>query len=118
MQESNALSLRANARLLVDELNTGAAAALQRGVEIVYGKADVMNTRSTLRHEFRDRRVRVVRLEKLYQWLAGAQADYAGPVGVIQGYLGQSQHVPKKGEATFDSLDRDANMGYSRATRA
>jgi hypothetical protein len=35
VQESNALSLRANARLLVYELNTGAAAALQRGVEIV-----------------------------------------------------------------------------------
>lgn len=117
MQKGDALSLRANARLLVDELNSGPAAALQRGVEIVNRKADVMNAGSPLRHEASDRRGRVARLQKLYQRLAGGEAHYAGPVGVIERNLGQAQHIPEKWKALGKDLYRDADMGDTSATR-
>ena len=117
MQKRNALSLCANARLLVYEADSGPAAALQRRVEIVDGKADVMDAGPPLRHESRDRRGGVVRLKKLYQRLSGAEAHDGRPIGIVENNFCQSQHVPEKGEALGEGLNRDANMGYARATR-
>lgn len=117
MQKRDSLSLRANARLLVNEPDSGLAAALERGVEIVDGKADVMDAGPPLRHESRDRRGGIVRLEKLYQRLSGAQAHDARPIGIIESNFCQSQHVSEKGEALGEDLNRNANMGYARATR-
>ena len=63
MQERNPLSLCSNARLFVDELNAGCAAALECGVEVIDGKADVVDSRTALRHEARDRRGWIIRLQ-------------------------------------------------------
>ena len=84
MQKRDALSLRANARLLIYELNAGAAAALQHRVEIVNRKADVVNAGSPLGEEAGNRRGWVFRLEKLHQRLTGAEADDAGSVRILQ----------------------------------
>ena len=54
MEKGDPLSLCPDTGFLVDELDPGLTAALQHRVEIVDGKADVMNAGSALRHEARD----------------------------------------------------------------
>jgi hypothetical protein len=93
VEEGDAFSLRANPRLLVDELDSGTPATFQRVVEVVDRKADVMDARAALRHESPDGRIGLVRLEKLYQRLAGTEARDVRPVGIVEGDLCQSQHV-------------------------
>ena len=84
MKEGDALSLRADARRLVYELNPGAAATVQRRVEVVHGEADVVKARSPFRQEFPDWRGGVASLQKLYQRLARGESHDAGPVGIVQ----------------------------------
>lgn len=117
MQECDSLSLSANARLVIDDLDACPPAALEHGVQVVDRKADVMDAGSAFGHEARDRRRRVSGLEKLNEWLAGAQANDARAVRIIEGNLAQTQHIPKKREALGESLDRDSNVGYASATR-
>ena len=118
MQEGYPLSLRADARLFVDELNAGGATALQHRVQVVDRKANVMDSGPALRHESRDRRPRIVRLKKLDQSLAGAEARYPGAIGIVEANLAQAQHIAKKGKTLGERLYRDPNVGHSNATRA
>ncbi len=84
MQKRDALSFRADPRLLIYELNAGPAAALQHRVEIVNRKADVMNAGSPLGEEAGNRRGGIFGLEKLHQRLTGAEADDVGSVRIGQ----------------------------------
>lgn len=117
MQKRDPLSLRSNARLFVDQLHPRRAAARQHRVEIVDREADVMDSRSALRHEVSDGGSGVVSLQQLHQRLARAESHYGRAVGVIQRDLGQPQHIPEKWEALGEGLDRYSNVGYARATR-
>ncbi len=117
MKKGDSLSLRANARLVIDDLDAGAPAALEHCVQVVDREADVMDARSAFGYKARDWRCRVSRLEKLNEWLAGAQANDARAVRIIEGNLAQTQYIPKKREALGESLDRDSNVGYASATR-
>lgn len=54
MQKRDPLSLCSDPRLLVDELYTGSAAALEHRVQVVDRKADVMDPGPSLRHEASD----------------------------------------------------------------
>ena len=60
-------------RRFVDELNARATTALEGCVEIVDGKANVMNPRSPLGKKARDRGFFVFRLEQLHQSLCRAR---------------------------------------------
>ena len=117
MQKRDPLSLRPNARLFVDQLHPRRAAARQHRVEIVDREADVMDSRSALRHEASYRGSGVVSLQQLYHWFARAESDYGRAVGVIQRDLWQPQHVPEKWKALGEGLDSDSNVGYASATR-
>ena len=117
MQKYDSLSLGADSRLLVDELDASRPAPLDHRIEVVDRKADVMDSRSPLRYEARDRRGRVVGLQQLYQRLAGAEARYVRAVGVIERNFGQPQHIPEERKARGDRLHGDADVGYTRATR-
>ena len=64
MEKSDAFALRAGARHLVNQLDSGLTAPRQHSVEIVDGEADVMDSRSPLRHESRDRGVSLHRFQQ------------------------------------------------------
>ncbi len=110
MQECDTLSLGSDPWLLVDELNSGATTTLQGRIEVVDGEANVMNPRSALLQESRDRGFRVSGLQKLHQRLACAEANDVSAVGVIEVDLGQSEHVAKKRQALGEGLDGDPDM--------
>jgi hypothetical protein len=110
VQECNPLSLRADARLFVYELDAGRPAALERRVQIVDRKADVMDSRTALRHEASDRRRGIVRLKKLNKRLARAEPHYLRAVGIVEAHLFQAQYVAKKRETVGDCLNRDPDV--------
>jgi hypothetical protein len=87
VKERDPLALSADARLLIYELDSGAAATLHRGLEIVHGEADVVNARPSVRQEFPDWRGGIASLQKLDQRLTRGEADDAGPIGIVEGNL-------------------------------
>ncbi len=99
MQESNPFALRANARSLVDELNPRLPASLERPVQVVYRKADVVDSRAAAGNEPADRGIRVVCLQQLHQRLTGRKPHYARPIGIIELYSLEPEHIAKKGHA-------------------
>ena len=117
MQKSDSFSLCADARSLVDELDARGPAASQHVVEVVDSKADVMDSWSALRHEARDRRVRIVGLQQLHQRLPRAESGYVRAIRIVERNLGQSQHIAKERKGPVKGLDCDPNVRYARATR-
>lgn len=117
MQKHDPLSFGTDSRLLIDELHASRPAPLDHRVEVVDRKADVVDSRSSLCYEARDRRRRVVGLQQLHQRLACAEAHYARAVSVIERNFGQPQYIPEKRKARGDSRHGDSNVGYARATR-
>jgi len=63
VEECDPFSLRSDARLIVNELNAGLATAIERRVEVVDRKADMVDSGTPFPHEPRDRRIWVVCLK-------------------------------------------------------
>lgn len=110
MQEGDSFSLGSDARCLIDEPNARGAAAVERRVQVVHRKADVMNPRSALLHEARDRRCWVVGLQQLDEGFAGAESHNARSVGIIESHLAQTQNIAEKGEGVAEGLQSDPNV--------
>lgn len=117
MQKCDPLSLRAYARLIVNELHTRRPAPRQHCVQIVDREADVMDPGTPFGDEARDWGIRVIGFQKLYQGLARAEPDDVRAVGIVQRDLGQPQHIPEERQAPGEGLDRDSDVGYARSTR-
>ncbi|MEA2764368.1 MAG: hypothetical protein QOK07_772 [Gemmatimonadaceae bacterium] len=118
MQKCNPFSLGAYARCFVDELNAGSAAALERRVQIVDRKADVMDSRTALGHEARDWRGGIIGFQQLNKRVSRAESRYPGAVGTVEADLSQSQYVPKERETLGDCLDRDPDVRNAGAARS
>jgi hypothetical protein len=103
--------------MFVDELNARCATALQRRIEVVNRKADVVDSRTALRHEARDRRAGIIRLEQLDEGLTRPEPDYFGAIGIVEADLLQTQYIAKKGKTLGDRLNRDSDVGNAGAAR-
>jgi hypothetical protein len=117
VQEGNSLSLCADARLIVNQLDSSAAAALQGRVEIVDRKADMMDPASSPGHEPADWGGGIVCFQELHERLTGAEADNARPIGIIEVNFAQPEHIPEKRESFGDSLHGDPDVRDPRAAR-
>ena len=85
MQKGDPFSLRPDSRCFVDQLYTGGATAFEHRVEIVNGKADVMDSRAALRHEAAYRRSRVIGFKELDQGLSRLEPHDLRRVRIFQG---------------------------------
>lgn len=110
MQEGDSFSLGSDARCLVDELNTSGTAAVECRVQVVHRKANVMNPRSALRHEARDRRRGIVGLQQLDEGLPGAEPHDARSVGIVEFHLSQTQNIAEKGKGVAEGLQGDPHV--------
>jgi len=115
VNEGDSLSLGADARGLIHQLDSCVAALGEGRVEIIHREADVMNPRPPLRQEARDGRFLVSGLEQLYERLTRVEADDPRSVGIFEVDLGQSKDVPKERQAICEGLHGDANVGDLRA---
>ena len=93
MQERDAFAFSTDAGDIIDQLDPFAAAAVQCSIQIVHGKTDVMDARTTFGEEFGDRRIALLRLEKLDQGITSAKTGNASTVGVVEGLFGKVEQV-------------------------
>ena len=110
MEECDSFPLDSDARFLVDEPNTRGAALLECRVQVVDRKADVMNCRSALRHEARNRRRGIVGLQQLDECLSRGEPYDMRSVGIIEAHLSQTQDIAEKGTGVAKGLQSDPNM--------
>ena len=110
MQEGDSLSLRADARFVVDELDAGTAAPIESRVEIVNRKANVMNSRSALRHEACDRGRRIAGLEQLDERVAGGESRDPRAISVRQRHLRETEDLAKEWHASGKGFYGDPNV--------
>ena len=81
MHEGDAVPVGAGTRMLVEELVAGAAAALQRRLQVADPEADVVDAGAALGEEPADGALGVLAGEQLNVRLAERNADDAGAVG-------------------------------------
>lgn len=113
MQKRYQLSLRSHSRLVVDQRNSGGAAAVERGFEIPDLEADVMNCRPAPLHELPDRRIDLDGLEELDERTARIEA--ADPCAVQRRKLGglHPENVPVKRKRIGDRPDGNPDVRNS-----
>ena len=117
MEKGDSFSFRADPRYIVDKLNSRPAAPLERSVQIVDRKADVMEPRASLRDEAGDRRVGISRFQQLDERATGVEPGNPRPVGIIQLDLGEAENVAKKRQARTEGLYGDPDMGNPDSAR-
>jgi hypothetical protein len=110
MEKGNSLSLRAYPGMLIDEANSGGPASLQGRVQVIDGKANVVNPGSALCDEPSDGRVVGLRLEEFDHRLAGSDAGDPCSVGVIQRHLGHFEHVAVEWQHLVERAHGDSNV--------
>src|SRR5512146_1229864 len=115
MQKRDALTFGPDAGRLVDHPHPVLAATSQRVVEIVDGKADVMDAWATLGDKFGDRRIGGFCLEELDERLARGEPHDACTVGIGERNLGQPKHVTIERQTLGQPAHGDADVGNRRA---
>lgn len=114
MQESNALSLRAQPRGFIDQSHSGPAASRKHVVEVVNSQAYVMDAGATFRHKLSNGRVVRLSLQKFHERFATGNSGNAGTIGVVQGYLRHQQHITEEGQQIVNGTHSKADMGNAR----
>ena len=114
MDERDATTGGAAPRGGIDELVTGGATALQRGIEIGDAVADVMNPGTTPGEELGDRRIGVARLEQLDVDVPELQGDDRGAVRLFGRLGSDAQHVAVERQGVGDAGHRDADVGQTQ----
>ena len=117
MQKRDALAVGTDARAFIDQSNAQCAAAGKDAVEIIDGKAHVMDSLTSLRDELSDWRIRRLRLEQLDQRVSRGEPGDASPVRIVERDFGHAQHVSIEGDAVGQSLHGDSDVRDRCASR-
>lgn len=116
MDEGDALTFGADSGSLIDQSEAGGAAAVEGGIDVVDGEADVMDSGTSGGYEFADWGRGVTGFEKLDQRIPGGKSGDARAIGVVEFDVSQPQDVSVKGKDGFEVPHRDADVGDGRAT--
>lgn len=116
MEKGDTFPLGTLARHVVDQADTGEAAAFEGTVEVVDREADVMDARASFGDELADWRGRVVRREELDERLAGGESGDSGTIGVVEVDRRETEQVAVEGEHVVERAHGDPHVGDSRCT--
>ena len=111
MEKRDAFAFRSHARGVVDESDSGGPAPVERSIEVVDCKADVMDARPAPGDELPDRRIVGAGFEQFHQRFTGGQACNGGTVGVVEWNVGQSQDITVEGQHVVEGTYSDADVG-------
>lgn len=115
MEEGNLLPLRADAGRFVDEPDACLSTAIESGIQIGDGKADVMDAGSATRHERGDRRVVSLGFEELDERVTSGETRDVGAVGIVERNLFESEDVAIERKDLIERAHGDADVGNARA---
>lgn len=119
MEKGDSLSLRTHAWCSIDQTDSFLPAAGEGVVQILNGKADVMDTRTAALEKLRDRRVWGIggeRLEELDELRPRREAGNAGTVGIVERMLVETEKITIEGKQLVDRAHGDSNVRYARST--
>lgn len=111
MEEGHALSLRPQARDLIHQDDARVAATREGAVEVVDGKAQVMDAGAALVDELGDRGSGLGGLEEFDQRAAGGKARDPGAVGIGEGDLREPEEVLEEGPEGRGRLHGEPDVG-------
>src|SRR6266480_433213 len=94
MKKSDSFSLCAHSRRLVNQPHAFFPTTLQRRIEIVDLKADVMDPGPSPRDEFRNWRILALRFQKLHESAACIDSGDSRAVGFVETFLFQPEDFP------------------------
>lgn len=110
MQKRNAATAGALPWRLIDEFVPSRPAARQRGIEIRYPVADVMDTRPPFSEKFGHGTVAVERLQQLDVDIAESQTDDVRAIGGFGTPWGKAQDVAVKRKGLRDAGYGDTDV--------
>jgi hypothetical protein len=93
VKEGNPFTFRSETRPFVDETDSSGSATFERGVEIVYRKADMMDAWAAFGDELRHWRLWGLGFEELDQGITGAQSGDSGPIVVAERDVVETEQV-------------------------
>jgi hypothetical protein len=114
VDERDSLALGSNSRGLVDQPKPDGPAARKYGIEVINGKADVMEPRTTLLEEPADRAIGSARLEQFDERVTGCYGSDGRAVGIVERDFGQPQHVTIERQRLGKPADGNADMSDTR----
>ncbi len=118
MKEGNSLSFRAETWDLVDEADAGGPAAVERAIEVVDGKTDVMDAWAASGDELADWRVVGAGLKQFDEGIAGFESGNAGSVGVVERDFGEVEDVAVEWQDCVELGDSHADVGDAGTARS
>jgi hypothetical protein len=116
MKKGDSLSFGAHARCFVDQPDSSGAATGQGVVQILDGKADMMNTGTATVDESRDRRIVGPRLEQLDELRACGKAGNASTIGILEWMIIEAEKITIEGKHLVDRAYGDSNVRDTRST--
>ena len=116
MEKGDSLSLRSNARSVIDQAHPFVPAAGEGVVQIFNGKANVMDTGPASREKFRDRRIGRAWLEQLHDLWSGGKASDASTIGILERMLVEAEQITIERKHLVDRAHGDSNVRDARST--
>lgn len=116
MKEGNSLPLRAQSWFLVDQSNAGLATTIEHVVEVVNGKANVMNAGPSPGNELSNGRVISGCLEEFNERFTARDTGDAGTISIVEQHLGHLQNIAQKGKQIVERSHSNADMGNAGST--
>jgi hypothetical protein len=110
VEKRDALPFGAGSWFLVDEANAGLATARERIVEVIDREADMMDSRTALRDELRDRRLGALRFEEFDERIASREPGDSGSVRIVERDFWHFEHVAVEREQGVQRLDGDPDV--------
>ena len=88
MQERDAFAFGTDARNVIDQFDPFAAATFECSIQVVDGKADVVNAGPAFGDELGDRRIGAFGFEELDEGVTGAKTGDASTISVVDTCFG------------------------------
>ncbi len=116
MEKGDSLSVRSDARSVIDQAHPLLPATGEGVVQIFNGKANVMDARAASREKFRDRRIGRERLEQLHELWSGGKASDASTIGILERMIVEADQITIERKHLVDRVYGDSNVRDARST--
>ena len=110
MKEGNSLPLGADSGRFVDEPESRRTAARERGVQVVYHEANVVNSGTASRNEASHWTVRTGGFEKLDEGIPGRDPDDTRSISVVERDFREAEDVAIEGKGLTVGADGNADV--------
>jgi len=116
VEKGDSLSVRSNARSVIDQAHPLVPATGEGVVQIFNGKANVMDTGPASREKFRDRGIGRERLEQLNELWSGGKASDASTIGILERMIVEADQITIERKHLVDRAHGDSNVCDARST--